>query len=263
MSVQTMNDTLMVAAANRLRDAVMAAITPSLGTLTLGLKSSTGREIPLLLQRLANGQLLVSDAGETWAELIMTGHATARPTRGQTERLARLVSLYRVSWDDGDRALQTWCSLDTLPDAAGRVTAASIALDGWRVLSEEPEVISVARRPRLQDLSERVARRARDDGWEAQVRTSIPGRTGFAWPAALLLRRGAKRVGIRVSRAAPEIALEQAIGCASDTETPVVLVMRSDAAETLAGKAAHVVVIPGLAKARPREILDAANRLTG
>jgi hypothetical protein len=254
------NDQLLEQAAGRLRDAVLQTITPSLGTLTLGLKSSTGREIPLLLQRLANGEILVSDGGETWGELVMTGHARARPTVAQLERIKRLAKLYELGWEPNERAFEARCTLETLPDVAGRVTSASIALDGFRALSEDADVIRVARRPRLSGFSGRIARAAGRYGWDATPHTSMPGKTGFPWPTAVVLKRRGQSVGVRLSRSSPEVALEQAVGCAVDTDTPIVLLSRADIPKDLMGKPWRVEVLPGLAKGR--DVFAAADRLT-
>lgn len=248
-------------AAAHLREALLVALTPSLGTLSLGMRSSTGREIPILLQRLANGELLVSDAGETWGELVMTGHASVRPSKAQSERLKRLGDMYKVGWDHGALAFEALCTFYTLPDAARRVTAASIALDGWRALSDQPDVIRVARTPNLSTLSARVAEKARSVGWHVTENQSLAGKTGFSWPTVAVLDRKSTRVGIRVSHSKPEVAIEQAVGCAVDTNTPIVLVAKTEVPDSFLHRAAHVAVIPGLAKATPRQILEAVDRL--
>lgn len=113
-----------------------ASVTESMGTLTLGFRALSGREMPVYVERLASGQLLLSDGGETWMDLVSESYSPAAPSQPDERRLSALAALYGLNWHR--RALVAVCDDGDVLDAARRLTMAAAAVDAWRVWAPEP-----------------------------------------------------------------------------------------------------------------------------
>jgi hypothetical protein len=196
------------------------AITPQMGTLTVGMRSGGGREIPITVETLANGEFLLTDAGETWFDLVGAGCVALAPSKADRLRLDRLASLHRVEWREHPRCFAAQCTFREFTDSVLRLTAASIALDGWRAWSAPPEPYV----PSARAVYREVVEEAPEAGWKAIEDASLQGRSTHSWPMPVLLRRDGKDVGVRVAHGSDDEVIERSIGVVIDTGTPLVVV---------------------------------------
>jgi hypothetical protein len=74
----------------------------------------------------------VSDAGESWSELVMAGYTNPRPTSPEQAALKRLCAQHGLTWASERTEVFGIAHAGDFPDVARRVTAVALAIDGWR-----------------------------------------------------------------------------------------------------------------------------------
>jgi hypothetical protein len=236
------------------------AITVEGDSLTLGLADSTGRQIPLVIgTSLAENLYRVGDGGESWGELVQAGHADPSPSDADTRKIAHLCELYQVAWDSYSCEVHCMASSESLFDVARRVTAASIALEGWRAwfppLNRAPK-----------ESSSVIARHLRSigphHGWQVAVGALVHG-ARHNWAVSADLTRAGKQVAVTVSsETSPGHLIERLLGWQYDTSRPLVAVVNEGIEKTLrdASELENVKLVPrGLRKTAEAVLKSAAS----
>src|ERR1700690_546176 len=123
----------------QLSNGLAASVTESEDSLTLGFRSSCGREMPIYIRPIIGDRVLLSDGGETWNDLVGEGLTDATPLRRDIARLLAVAAMFGVDWSMKERSFIAQCDEKDALDVARRLTMASIAVDGWRVWVPPPE----------------------------------------------------------------------------------------------------------------------------
>jgi hypothetical protein len=253
--------TVLEDARRRLVADLSAAVTPSLDSLSLGFVAASGHELPITIEALENGQVLLSDGGEPWSDLVTQGFCNPAPTRTQSQRLEKIARLYGVTWDAVARAFMINADLDGIGNAARKLTMAAIALDSWRAWDRELPP-AVQQRRRLVRETKKIAEGA---GWQAKTGQRLSGRTGRTYRVPLVLEHDDELVAVRIERGTPDNIVDKCIGSFLDTDVPAVVVVPEAVADkvrpSIELRVAKIAVIPRLAKGTAKSIMETAERL--
>ena len=186
------------------------------GALSTGFRSSTGRPIGVQAEELLSGYVKLSDGGESWSELVAGGFAEPVPTASERDKLVRLCHMYGIDWDQDQRALSA-VTIASKPEeiesAVRRITAASIAIDGWRAWYPPIEKPL----PSALVMAHRIERVANKFGWSAEINAVIEGKI-HSWPANVRLSGKRGSAAVAFSHERPEAALQQIIGFLYDVK---------------------------------------------
>ena len=232
-----------------------ASVTREGTSLGLGFRSTTGREIPLVITACVQPcTVRISDGGETWWELVKEGYAAPQPSTPDRDRLVRVCDLYEVHWERRDCEVFGIATTDKAPDLVRRIVAASLAIDAWRAWYPPKDAPSEAVQAIVQELQDAAPHR----GWVPEVAPTIRGRTGHIWRPHARLKRDQKGAVVTIFSvdSADQIA-QSLIGWMSDVPEPMVAVVPERLAEQLT---ADVAFQEGLAFV-PREQAHTAERI--
>ena len=226
--------------------------------------ASSGRMIPIIAETTVTDRFKLSDAGETWNELVSDGYTKFRPSYSNAKRLERLASMYDVGWNSRTGAFETHATVADAAAAARRLLSASIALDAWRVWAEVAPARAIAPR----ELVKRVQTMARGYGWdETSIGQKLPGeKTRHEYATDLVLTKGVRKAAISSVPGSPEFVMRTAVCWMTDVQVPVVLITSPRTAEQVAdhqelrGRAVAVVGRAG-AETAPK-VLEQAERVT-
>ena len=241
-------------------DAVASIETRGKHALVLGFWSSTGREVGVVVKPTATDLFDVSDAGESWAELVGEGLMPLRPSRNIREKVARLCALHGVKLRDNG-VLYDLVKAGEIPAVARRIVAATTALDSFRVWHPEgaPKEFSfdvVAKETRVF---------AEQNGMKVIERSVVQGATGYQWSVPLLLEGKTRdRAAVLSSELPVDAAIQQAIGWTVDTRSPLVMLVKQSNEEGfhLPESIQHkVAIIARKTKKLPERIVRSAENL--
>lgn len=216
--------------ANDLAEYVRALIAADAGAsvcrfddaVTTGFWNTTGREVPVIVRDGSlPGTVRLGDAGESWFELVSEGWSPPMPSDTDRQRIERLCELYGLRWDPKRREIYAECPVAKAPQFARKVVAATLVLDGWRVLHPAD---ADRRRATRQELVDRVVSLASRGGLRVDESSVIVGDSGHAWAADAVLRHDRRRAGVQILEDSVPSFTERAIGWTADTHAPLVVV---------------------------------------
>lgn len=211
-------------------EAARAAFAPGapgvVGAMATGFHSATGRELPLIAERVSvdAGVVILSDAGEAWWALVSDGYADGRPVADDRRRVERLAKLYDVTWNQRACAFQAAATIETAPSVGRRILSASLALDGWRALVTP----SVSRAAPVTSVIAEAARLAVVEGFAADRKHRVHGRSQRDWRPELWLSRGADGVAVMSFSERWRTVLDRSLAWYLDTGSPAVVMAPED-----------------------------------
>jgi len=194
----------------------------------VGLFTPDGRQLGVRVRETAAG-LLLSDAGETWSDLVKDGYVDSRPTTAIREKIEEACRGYGVAWESTTRSLQTTCDEQGLAGAMLRMVGASIAIDGWRSWMRARQ----HGRPHVQTIMRAVETQAIKSGWDYLPKFQVAGGTRLWHSAGRFSRNRQQAVFTFINEEDPEQAAERVAGWILDTQVPLVFVVPANVAMTL------------------------------
>ena len=230
---------------------------------SLGFWTSEGRQIALdVAETNVDGVVRVSDAGESWSELVMSGYTDPKPTRAERAALQRLCALHGLVWDNDRTEIVCLAKLDEFPEVTHRVTAAAMAVDGWRAwypdLAKDPAVKADAIVRELVHLGPQTR-------WEVEPHAKMDGKRRRVWDVGARLRRNHRSAIVSFfPENDRERVVERMLGCVYDVGEPLIAVTSEHIAMELRGASElgqDVVAVPQQTDGTPQLIFSAAERV--
>lgn len=233
------------------------------GTIGLGLFTPDGRQVGAQISATLTDQLIVSDGGETWSDLWTAGCVDARPGTAVKAKIDEFCRAYRVKWDDETNAIVCSSRESDVADAAVRIAACSLAIDGWRAMLATRAMTSV-RSARADLIVRGVERVAAVRGWGFTPWADVRGRLR-TWRSSGRLDRKGSRVAVTIlEEARAESAIQRAFGWIADTDLSLVFVaspdITNDVGEGLRERK-RVAVVPKSGEHTASAIVDAAEEV--
>jgi hypothetical protein len=242
-------------------DGLAVSVTESEGSLTLGFRSSCGREIPIHIRSVGGDRLLLSDGGETWSDLVGDGLADAEPAEQDARRLSALASMFQVDWSARERSFVADCDEKEALTVARQITMATIALDGWRVWVPAP--VHPLARPRA--IVRQTARVAHKAGFQTETDFVLPSKLGIPNRCPLLLRASTKQAAVQFDDASADHVAQHAMMAVKDSGIHTVVVTSVRTARKLCDSIelniAGIGVVPRLSRGTPTRIVDMAKHI--
>ncbi len=195
-----------------------------------GFQLSTGRPVALFVEQLATPDLIrVSDAGETWIDLVMHGVADPKPTPPEVRRLRRTCKMQGAGWDEKHREIVITCAPNDFASAARRIISVALAIDGWRAWQEEAQ-----KRPAyLEVVARELKSSAPKHGWDVDMRPTLRGKRSNWKVAARLHRKDTHAVVFPMMGESGDVVIQRALGFKADRNEPLVIVAGRGIAEDL------------------------------
>lgn len=250
---------------NELRNVIAAAFGGDVfahqSTIGTGFWLPTGREVGMRVEFDIAGQVILTDGGDTWGELMNDGIVERAPTAAERDRLAEAIVPFAVSLER-DMTLSIRCAPAAVAEAAKRLLLASTsALAVVRVLASERIERDYARR---REIVQSVADLATKSGWKADRRGRVRGRSGHEWPCSVLLDRSddGRASGVLITHEQPSRIIERAFGWRADTSNALVIVSNKARAHKInETHIAGVVAIADEGEFVGQSVVDAATML--
>lgn len=232
-----------------------------IGGVGIGIFTSDGRQAGAKVEVGAAGALILSDAGETWSDLWMDGHVHGAPTASEKEKLQKICAMYNVQWDQERRRIVCMCDHATFADGVRRISAASIAIDGWRVWLQGR---AAGHATRIDSIVKGVEQLAQGQRWDFTNWMPVRGRRRTWRARGGLTRSGRQAAFTFLHDTDPEAAVERATGWILDTTVPLIFVVNEAIVPSLADDhvfAERAVVVPRLRTGTAEAIMQAAELL--
>jgi hypothetical protein len=200
--------------------------------ISFGMESSRERPLVVFVREEKPGWYRLDDGGESWSGLAAAGYADPAPTSAEVARLERLCAMYALKWDAPAREVYGLCEAPTILEVGRRITAVSLAIDGWKAL-----VVPIE--PRLQRVAnvvDQLGKVAPPRGWAVEPRVVVSGRV-HQWRMPARLIRSVHEVAIDFSLDRDtEHILRDAVAWRLDRQDrPRVLVLRETVVAHLRG----------------------------
>lgn len=242
----------------QLGESLASGVEVGLGSIGTGLFTADGRQVGAAVRETATASVLdLSDGGETWSDLWMDGYVPRSPTPALRAKLEALCQMYGVIWDQKARAIVCVSSPSGFADAARRIAAASIAIDGWRLWLLERE----ERVERASVVVEGVRSIAERRHWIFEEKPSIKGRRFSEWRANALFTRSERQAALTfLDDATPDKAMQRIAGWVLDTNVPLVFVAQERIANdinALTSFPQRAIIIPRHGLGLPEAIMGA------
>jgi hypothetical protein len=217
--------------------------------------------MPVYVERLPSGQLLLSDGGETWMDLVSESYSPAAPSQPDERRLSALAALYGLNWHR--RALVVVCAEADVLDAARRLTMAAASVDAWRVWAPEPLIA----KPSVASIVKQAMLVAHKRGLHTAkdaVLSSRLGVTGSRCPL-LIFKNAQAKAAVTFDDASADHVEHHARIARLDSDTPLVVVTTGRTARKLADSIDLRMVGIGIVPREPagtgRQIVDMAEKI--
>lgn len=212
---------------NELRDRIAAAFGGDVllhhNSVGSGFWLPSGREIGVQLNVNLTEDVVITDSGDTWAELMSDCLVDREPTSSERERVAQCVTPFGVVVER-DMTLSLTAHSANIADAVRRMVLASAsALAVVRTLASERGAYDFARR---REIVNSVTMLAQRNGWRAVSTGRVRGASGHEWPCNVLLDRGEEKQssGVLITHESPSRIIERAFGWRADTKKGLVVV---------------------------------------
>lgn len=244
----------------QMRESMAAEVEVGLGSIGLGIFTSDGRQVGTTVNVLGENIVEVTDGGETWSDLWMDGVVSASPTDSVRRKLDALCGGYGVRWDADKNVIKCAVAPARFSEAARRVAAASIAIDGWRAWLAEKEVGATYRA-----IIDRARELTEPHDWHVDENIYVRGHRFAHWRVnAMFQKRGKSAAVTFLEERTRDGAMQRMAGWVLDTELSLVFVAQEGIANDLIAEVAEykrAAIVPRRKSGTPEMIVSAIETL--